>query len=181
MANAPIRTSQPPCSGRKPLHVACGARASEVDVVVKRSRVRYRGSAENGPSVEFVRGRDFLERPVQARYTERHRARPQAAGSRRRTLSRPRVPAVLGRRGRRRPRRSGGCRPRTPGENAGLRRGIAEARSGTFVETTRYRPPLILTRLSESPRGVSLRHLWRACRGRRQRSRIAHRSPEVHR
>src|SRR5215207_5156116 len=75
MANAPIRTSQPPCSGRKPLHVAFGARASEVDVVVKRSRVRYRGSAENGPSVEFVRGRNFLERPVQVRYTERHRAR----------------------------------------------------------------------------------------------------------
>src|SRR5215208_3363888 len=58
---------------------------------------------------------------------------------------------------------------------------VAEPRSGTFVETTCYRPPLILTRLSESPRGVSLRHLWRACRGRRQRSRIAHRSREVHR
>jgi hypothetical protein len=49
-------------------------RASELDVAVERSRVRYRGGAEDGPPVEIVRGRDLLERPVQVRYAERYRA-----------------------------------------------------------------------------------------------------------
>ena len=39
------------------------ARASELDVVVEQSRVRYREGAEDGPPVEIIRGRDLLERP----------------------------------------------------------------------------------------------------------------------
>jgi hypothetical protein len=48
--------------------------ASEVDVVVERSRVRDLGGAQNGPLMQIVRYRGFLERPAQVRYTERYSA-----------------------------------------------------------------------------------------------------------
>ena len=90
MANAPIRTSQPPCSGRKQLHVARGARASEVNA--EESNGRVSATAEVRRSARQWRSStDETSSSVQPRFvTKNDTARPPAAGSRRRTAKRSR-------------------------------------------------------------------------------------------
>ena len=62
------RRLAPPCYT---WHAEVRARNS---TVVEQSRIRDRGRCGGRPTGGVIRGRDFLERPVQVRYTERHRA-----------------------------------------------------------------------------------------------------------